>query len=278
MIITNKFNLPRTIIAAVQNYSQSYHQDGDISATSLIQPPRIRQLMERHQNSLRIDAADRIWPLLGSNTHYILQQANIQNALQEERLAMTVGTWTITGQPDLYEGETVYDYKITSVWSVLHGVKPDWIKQLNIYAALLRSNNFPVKSLKIIVLLRDWSRHQVRNQNYPKTQALSLPVPLWSPEKASAYISNRVCLHQACEILKDNDLPVCTAEERWEKPTMYAVRVKTQKKAKRVLDSKKKAEAWAADNLKQSYVIEVRTGESVRCVSYCDCSAYCNFN
>ena len=276
MELTNRLNLPSTIVSAIEQ--DPYCQDGDISATGLIQPPRIRQLTERHHKKLSIDVADRIWPLLGSNTHYILERADTKDGLQEERFSISVDNWIVTGQPDLYENNTIFDYKITSVWSVLHGAKDDWIRQLNIYAELMRQANFRVKALKIITILRDWSKYQVKkSSDYPKTQVKVIPIDLWPAEKAQEYIEERVKFHQICEKLPDEDLPLCTAEERWERPTKYAVKTKGVKKARRVLDTMEDAQTWAENNMKKDFEIEIRQGESIRCASYCDCAPYCNF-
>jgi len=276
MQLTNRLNLPLPIVRAVQH--DDYEQSGDISVTGLIQPPRIRQLTSRHRGDISIDVADRIWPLLGSNTHYILERAQVDNALQEERLSIEVNGWTITGKPDLYYNQTVYDFKVTSVWSVLNGVKPEWGIQTNLYAHLLRHCNFSIEAATIICILRDWSKHQVkRSSNYPGTQVVMLPVKLWTQEETRKYILTRVQLHQEAEHLSDADLPVCTPQERWEKSTTYAVKVKGQKRAQRVLESMEAAEGWTSENMKKAYEIEVRPGESVRCMSYCDCNNYCSF-
>jgi len=104
-----------------------------------------------------------------------------------------------------------------------------------------------------------------------------LPVKLWTQEEVRSYISARVQLHQEAERLSDADLPICTPQDRWEKPTTYAVKVKGQKRAQRVLGGMADAEAWAAENMKKEFEIETRPGESVRCMSYCDCNNYCSF-
>lgn len=274
--LTNKLNLPSTIVSAIQR--DPYYQSGNISATGLIQPPRIRQLTARHWDSISMDVSDRIWPLLGSNTHYILERADTKDGLQEERLSININGWTVTGQPDLYENQILYDYKVTSVWSVLNGVKEDWEAQLNIYRILVEEAGFTVDTLKIIAILRDWSKFGgQRSSNYPKTQVVMLPVERWLPEDAYEYIVERVTLHQEAEALSDKDLPLCTPDERWDRSTKYAVTIVGQKRAKRVLDSMEEAEAWAEANMKKKYHIEVREGESVRCLHYCDCNNYCLF-
>jgi len=276
MELTNNAGLPQALVDAVTN--DPYQQSGHISVTGLIQPPRIKQLTTRHRDEISIDASDRIWMLLGSNVHEIIERANQKDALQEERLSMEVLGWKITGATDLYDNGVITDFKTTSVWSILHGIKRDWEIQLNLYGILWRNAGWPVDGLQIIAILRDWSKHQVRkSQDYPKYQVVTLPIELWLPEDAHEYMTERVTLHQEAEGLKDADLPLCTAEERWERPTKYAVKVKGLKRAKRVLDSMEEAETWAKENMKKEYEIEIRQGESVRCESYCDCAPHCDF-
>jgi len=275
MNITNRLNLPLPIVRAVTN--DPYSQRGDISITGLIQPPRIRQLAIRHGNNITIDASDRIWPLLGSNVHYILERAQVGNALQEEPLAMGMFGWTVTGKPDLYYDEILYDFKVTSVWSFINGVKTEWESQLNCYAGLLRYYAFEVKALAIIAILRDWSKYQVcKSANYPKTQAVVMSVKLWDAEKTWEYMKERIKIHQEAEHMVDTDLPICTAEERWERPTQYAVTIKGQKRAKRLLSTMEEAQEWGEENIKdKKWEIITRTGESVRCCHYCDVSKIC---
>jgi hypothetical protein len=277
MHLTNRLNLPLPIVRAVEH--DPYTQDGHISVTELIQPPRIRQLLTRHRDNISIDVADRIWPLLGSSVHYILERAAVDNALQEERLSMDVLGWTVTGKPDLYYNRTIFDFKVTSVYAILDGVKSEWESQLNLYAELLRSHTFKVEYLAIIAILRDWSKFGgQRSHDYPETQSIILPVTLWDPIDAGMYLEERVTVHQEAERLADDDLPVCTKEERWEKETQYAVTKRGNKKASRLLPTLEEAEVWARDNMKDKpFEIVCRPGESVRCRSYCDCSNYCNW-
>jgi len=276
MELTNNAGLPQALVDAVTN--DPYYQPGHISVTGLIQPPRIRQLTFRYQDKISIDASDGIWMLVGSNVHAIIERADQKDALQEERLSIKVNGWTVTGATDLYDDAVITDFKTTSVWSVLHGVKKDWEIQLNLYAELWRSNKWPVDKLQIIAILRDWSKHQVwKSKDYPRHQVVVLPVELWKPVDAHEYITERVTLHQESESMSDEDLPLCTADERWDRPTKYAVIVIGQKRAKRVLDTMEEAEEWADVNMKKKYHIEVRPGESVRCESYCDCNNYCSY-
>src|SRR3990167_5284371 len=122
MQLSNKYNLPDTIVSAVKN--DSYSHSGAISITGLIRPPRMRSLEMRHDSEITIDASERIWSLLGQSVHAILARADTTNHLSEERLNAEVLGWKVSGQADLYSQDgTISDYKVTSVFSFLLGEK-----------------------------------------------------------------------------------------------------------------------------------------------------------
>jgi hypothetical protein len=47
-------------------------------------------------------------------------------------------------------------------------------------------------------------------------------------EERDAYIRQRIALHSACDFAMETDgeLPDCTPEEMWEKPTVWAIKKK----------------------------------------------------
>jgi len=279
MKYTNEMNLPLSLVSAITNDTYSKGA-ADISVTTLIQPPKIRVLTDRHQDELTEDVADCIYRLMGTNTHAIIEQIQHKDALQEERLFIKAGGWTISGQADLYEDEIVHDYKTTSAYAILHGIKPEWVSQLNCYASGFRQAGFSVKGLKIIAILRDWSKFKAKEKgNYPRKQVTTLDIPLWAPAKAKAYIEGRVALHQAADELADDDIEACSPEERWHDPDSWAVVKGTNKKATRVLDSLEKAETMKAhleNSTGKDYRIDYREGSDKRCLNYCSASHYCH--
>ena len=274
--LTNQYGLPESLVSALS--ANWYSQPGHISVTGLIQPPRIRQLMLRYGDQAQEDVSDKIWMLLGSAVHDVLERADTTRSLQEERLQTEILGWKVTGKADLWqEPGTVLDYKITSVWAAINGVKPEWAAQCNIYGYLYRQAGFPVNDLQIICIYRDWSKGRARQGNgYPPCAAGVLPVRLWTDDEVLDYLHYRIAAHQEAEKLSDNELPWCTAEERWDKPTTYAVMKKGRKSAVRVLDGLEEAEQMATDKGTGHYV-EVRPGQSVRCEGYCPVNFACDY-
>jgi len=276
MIYQNAQNLPDALYQAIAN--DPYKKSGDFSASELPGPPQIRALKQRYNDQIVQDVADLIYPLIGNNTHYILQRMGIKNALQEEQFTYEVNGYKVSGRPDDYMDEVLTDYKVTTRYVLIDGVKPEWEAQLNIYTFLLKKNGFHVNAAKICTIFRDWSKIQaLKNPDYPKHQVALLPVKLWDLNKTGAYIARRVAAHVEAENLADDILPECTPEERWEKPTSWAVKKEGRKTAVRVLPSLVQAHEYIEEKKLDPKIhsVEERTGESTRCEYYCVCKEFC---
>lgn len=277
MRLTNTTGLPAPLVRAMER--DNYHQPGHISVTGLIQPPRLRQLSIRHDDEIVEDVTQRLWLLMGSAVHAVLEWAEDYRApeLIEQRLVANVAGWIITGKPDLWSAPaTLDDYKFTSVYAVKGGVKPEWESQLNIYKMLYRMYGFKVEQLRIIAIYRDWSKSQAsRDKTYPQAGAVVVPVQNWPGGGAMAYALERVLLHQAAEALPDDELPPCTPEERWARPTKWAVVKKGNKRATKLHDTEEAAQDHAGELGKQ-FVVEHRPGGFARCENYCPVTKWCN--
>ncbi len=155
-------------------------------------------------------------------------------------------------------------------------MKPEWEQQLNIYAALAAANGFKITKLQIVAILRDWSKlRAARELDYPQVGVVVREVPVWSPGRQAGYLSERVLLHQKARTLSDDDLPLCTEEERWRKPDKYAVKKKGGKRALRLFDTRDEATDFAI--LNSGTEIEHRPGEDTRCLHYCAVKEFCSY-
>ena len=226
MKYTNKHNIPQEIINAVHNDNYSRGK-ATISATGLLQPPRIRLLAQEHYDKLTIDVSDEIWKLLGQSVHTILERANenSEDTITEQRMFATVKDWTVSGQTDSIDvkSKILKDYKVTSVWSIVSALqegKAEWEQQLNIYAYLYKQNTGKtIDQLNIIAIARDWNKNQYLRSggDYPPSPITVLNIDLWSDEEQEAFINQRVSIHQEAEVdyLINDKLPLCTDAERW---------------------------------------------------------------
>jgi hypothetical protein len=283
-MITNNHGLPDAFVnyARSDKYSKG---DSDISVTQLIDSPRILLMRERHKEELTTDAMDMVWALFGTAVHAVLEGAVGENVVKEKRLYRDVDGWVLSGQVDQYEIKDnalrITDYKVTSVWSVIFN-KQEWVNQLNVYAYLLEmEEQIPVNSIQICAILRDWNRREASlRPDYPQTPIAIVDIPLWSLEERTAYVEDRIALHQNARQLFDlNDgMVLCTKDEMWSKPDVYAVKKPSNKKAKKRFEDRENAEQFL-DNLKDKhlYEIEFRAGESARCKNnYCGVADFCS--
>ena len=273
MKFTNKHNLPSPLVQAVKN--DPYKLEGDISVTGLLRPPQMAYLENEHKDEIEVDVSERIYALLGSAVHEVLERSEIVGVVQERRLSLEVEGWTVTGKADLYYQEGVLqDYKVTSVYSFLLGDKPDWEAQLNFYALMFRWHGLPVRKIEIVAILRDWMKSKSEyERNYPPAPALVAPVRLWTVLEAIDRMLERVRLHQKARA--EGTFPDCTPEERWERPTKWAVVKPGNKKAYRVLSSQKDAAKWCTESEYPHSWIQKRPGKSVRCDGYCQAAPWC---
>jgi hypothetical protein len=95
-------------------------------------------------------------------------------------------------------------------------------------------------------------------------------------EERLAFIRSRINEHSACEFAMETegDLPPCTPDEMWEKPTMWAVKKTGGVRAKSVHESEEDANA-ALEKAGKGYEIEVRPGSRTRCESFCPVNHRC---
>ena len=280
MKLTNKFNLPDTFINVIQRPTYS-RGSSEISVTEILSPPQLVLLRRRHADEIEVDAADQVWALFGSAVHNILEHGKDDHHVVEERLHTTFDGWRISGQIDLQEYQpdgsvVISDYKVTSAW-VVQQEKTEWIDQLNMYAWLIeRVKSLPVTGLKIVGIIRDWSRREAAiKDSYPQAPIVVLDIPLWSAEDREAFVQNRLRLHNEANFAAvSGSMPECTPEEMWEKPTTYAVMKEGGKRAKKVFLLQQEAEAFLADQ-KGMHFIETREGGRTRCESFCQAAPFC---
>jgi len=303
MKYTNKYLPPVFGDAIARALTNDPYDPGDsfITTTTLVGPPLIRLLRREHADELTEDVQDSIWSLTGQAIHKILERSEDEDSLVEERLfAPFVGRGgeprVVSGQIDYYskdhEGNHVLaDWKFTSVWSFIlekgpdgnGGLKPEWEAQANVNAELLRRSGFQVDTLAIVAILKDWSRTKARTEaGYPPTPIIVVPVPMWSSEDTTSYISKRLVEHEDVDASYQQGevVELCSREERWSRPTVYRVKKKGTARAVRGGVKNTPEDAYEmAQRLSASgmglHEVEVTTGLDVRCADYCPVRLFC---
>ncbi len=279
MKLTNKFNLPDTILNVLERPTYSKGK-AHISATELLNSPRIVQLKRKYWEHIETDASEMVWALFGSAVHNILEHGKGENHIVEQRLGTEIDGWRLSGAIDLQEEDkdgaiSIKDYKVTGAWSVMNE-KRDWHNQLNVYAYLVEKEvQKTVKSLQIVAIIRDWSARDTVKESYPQSPIVTIDIPVWPMAEREAYIRERVHQHSSAYFAMETsgELPECSEEDMWEKPTMYAIMKVGGVRAKSV--HKTLEEAQHALNQVKGYNLEVRPGERTRCAKFCQVSEFC---
>jgi hypothetical protein len=280
MKLTNKFGIPETFINVLRRPTYSKGA-AHLSVTQLINSPKIVALTKKFEDELEQDVSDMVWSIFGSAIHGVLEHGKDHNHIVEERIHAMLDGWKISGAVDLQVvnelgGISIRDYKTTSAWAVMNE-KIEWEQQLNIYAWLVDTvkEDFHVTDLGIVAIIRDWSRREAaRNPDYPQAPVKEIPIKIWPYQDREAFIKERISHHSACEFAMETDeeLPPCTPEEMWEKPTTYALKKTGGVRAIKVYETQEEAEKAFDPKVHE---IEVRLGSRTRCESFCPVNTYC---
>jgi hypothetical protein len=280
MKFTNKHGLPDPVVRALTSFENGEKVEG-LRVTTLIDSPRISQLRQTHAADIIEDVSDMVWKVMGTAIHEVFERAASNAYVSEERLSHTVDGTVISGAIDYQfeeDGEIdLKDYKSTSVFSVLMGDKPEWEKQINTYAYLIRhAKGLKVRSASVVAVLRDWRKSDAeRRGDYPVSPITEIKIRLWPDEEQDAFVRERVRLHRVAELEKDFGLPPCTPEEQWAKPAKWAVHKGKNKRALKLFDTENEAQVFAGQSEDRS--VTERPATLTRCENnYCRVADFCD--
>lgn len=279
MIITNKLNLPSPFVSLAQR--DYVYEPNEYRVTSLLKGIRETILERRHHKEIERDVSDMVWLLFGTAVHGILEKhQELGHELKEERIKVPIGDYILSGQFDLYNDETkiVTDYKTASVWKIIFGDFEDWRRQILIYCLMLRKIGFDAQGGQIVAFLKDHSKRDAKiKSDYPQfpVQVVKFNFTDDDFKECEEWLQARFEEIAAAEKLPDDELPVCTPDERFNSGDKFAVMKKGRKTALRVLDSMEEAEQWKAENGGDEIVI--RPGEDKKCLDYCAAREFCSY-
>lgn len=283
-MITNELNLPQPFVDAVS--SDYRYTPKRYSATSLLKGTREAILQRRHQEEVDQDVADMVWMIFGTAVHSVLENSQeTETQLKENKIELEMPNgYTLSGIFDLYDDATgtVTDYKTASVWKVVYDEWDDYRKQLLIYCYILREMGFDAHTGEIVALLKDHSKTKAKTDcTYPQHPVFVKRFEFTGEdfETIEQWLEWKFREIERCEQLSDDELPVCTAEERWESPAKYAVMKNNNKRATKLFDSEEAAQSFIdfhGRNTSDKFRIEYRPGVSKKCAEYCSVCEFCN--
>ena len=269
MKITNVTGLPKILVTAVSN--QRKPSPDSVSCTELIDSPLVRRLKLENWDVLEVDVAEQVKAMLGTALHAYIESHASNDEHSELSLKREVDGFNVTGTCDYLHDGVLSDWKTTSVWSVM--LNNEWLdkveKQLQVYAWLLKPTH-QVNKLEAVVVFTDWRRGEsLSKPDYPAQNVQSYSFSVWPDEKIEAYIKERISLHKDASY-------ACSLEERWARPSSYAVMKEGRKTAVRVFPTEAEAVNYRID-LDAKHSVVHRPGEHIRCQEYCPARAVCTF-
>lgn len=280
MIITNELNLPAPFVdAATSDYKYTPKR---YSVTSVLKGVREAILQRRHDDEIEQDAADMVWAIFGSAVHSILENSQeTAEQLKENWFSVDMGDgYELSGIFDLYDDATgtVTDYKTATAWKVVFGEFDDWKRQTLCYVWMLRAIGFDAKRGEIVAMLKDHSKTKAKaDHTYPQHPVYRIGWDFSEQEIAECgeWLRGRFEEIKRAEVLPDDELPMCTEEERWHKADKWAVMKEGRKSAVKLYDSEEEAQERVEEEGDKFYV-EHRPGDDSKCRDYCSACAFCS--
>jgi len=305
-MLTNKTDI--SLAMAVWLASDTYDHNSDpntISVTSLLKPIKSIVLGMKIKDRT-VDVADLIAAQMGTSFHTALEVAwrdhykeamlklgypqsvidkikiNPDNPKDcvpvylEQRSTQSMGKWKISGKFDMVVEGGLRDLKSCGTYNYISGSNnTKYIQQGSIYRWL---NQDIVTSdiLHIEYLFTDWSKQKaMQNSDYPQKRILTKKFTLMSLEETEQFIKHKLSEIEQCLAAEGQaNMPMCTPEELWEKPTTYAYYKKPGgSRSTKNFDSHAEATTRLVADGSVGEII-TRKGEVVFC-RYCASSSIC---
>jgi hypothetical protein len=281
MVITNELGLPQPFVDAVT--SEYRYKPKRYSVTSVLNGTREVILQRRHADEITSDVSDMVWIIFGTAVHSVLEHSReTDTQLKENWVSMEMPNgYTLSGIFDLYDDATgtVTDWKTASVWKVIMDDWDDYRKQTLMYCCILRSMGFDARRGEIVALLKDHSKSKAEHdRSYPQHPVYRIGWDFTDDDVADmmAWLERRFEEIEEAEKLPDDELPLCTDEERWHRPDKWALMKRGRKSAVKLYDDELTARKACESNGK-GFFVEHRHGEDVKCEKYCSACAFCDY-
>ena len=289
--ITNKLNLPKQLVDLIRSdYQPKEHQ---YSCTTILKPTRQVILERRHNDEIEQDVSEMIWCIFGILAHSVIENSQEDvGQFKEEKLKVDLGKYCkklegyyLSGRSDMIDllDKCITDWKTASCWKVIYKDFEDWRKEMLIYAWAVKDMGFEIDKAQAIAFLKDHNKTKAKvDSSYPQ-------LPVWVEKfkftdkdfkDIEEFIKNRFLELKKYEDVPDEELPMCSMEERWNDGNKYIVIKKGNKRAKKIHETLEEAQKHL-DNLEKDYPnvyeIQERLGEDKKCLEYCSCCKFCPY-
>lgn len=310
MLYTNNNDIPLSLAVWLATDEYDHNPDPNtISATTLLLP--IRAIVLALQNQALTKEGDismEIPSRMGTAFHGSIEKAwfnprlsetlkklgypdSVAKAIQvnpgklqsgvipvylEQRNKKKIGNFTITGQYDFVGDGILEDFKSTSVYNYMFGSNNDkYRQQMSIYR-WIDPNIITADHAYIRFIFTDWNAAQSRqDKKYPKSKLESKKFQLMSIQETEEFIKEIINDIELYLSKPQEDLPICTKEELWQKADVWKYYKDPAKTARSTKNFDNQADAFArySDDGSVGMVKHIQ-GEVVRC-KYCNVCDIC---
>ena len=270
MKITNKYNLPQSVVDAVQRHE---HRKANFSVTQLLKGATEIALEMMYPDKLEMDVSDMFNMLLGTAVHKVLEEQERDGVLNEHYMETTVfAGMTVSGCADYIDTtiKEIGDYKTCSAWKVIFKDYEDWREQTKAYLYLWYMETGELwHDARVTAIIKDFSQTDAeRKPDYPKKPIVAIPFHFTDAEIFGVAESWQEKIIDVLQKLVSQDFGCCSEKERWSKPTKYALMKQGHKTALKLYDEEADC-LEAVDSDRDNLYMEVRDGEDTKCEKYC---------
>ena len=85
MKLTNEYDIPQTFINVLERPEYNKGK-AHLSATQLLNSPKVVALTKKYDSELTQDVSDMIWSIFGSAVHKVLEHGKDENHIVEQRI------------------------------------------------------------------------------------------------------------------------------------------------------------------------------------------------
>ena len=283
-------------VAEMEN--ERYKKSGDYSVTDIISPPRVVHLKKRYGHLAKKTLDGSIAAMLGTAIHEYFEKYlelwtdkhGYTGYTLEEQVQIERQGRKISGRTDIREDTLLYDLKSIKVWKLIFDPNlVEFHEQQNLYRLLIKlCLGVEIEQLNIIAIYKDWQEgNALRDRAYPQQQVIEYELTMWDYAVTERFLDEKLAELIRCEELSDEELPVCSRDERWERhqggETIHYGILKNRKakRATKVVRGGSLDEALVIargmKGMTSDSVIEIRYAMPKRCQKYCDINESCSF-
>ncbi|WP_038345675.1 hypothetical protein [Acinetobacter sp. A47] len=300
--------LALAVFLATDNYD---HEEGVLSATSLIKPVRQlvleRRLKEQEAEPLLEDISGLVASRMGSAIHDAIERSwtvspaaalkalgypqrvidrirvnpekpepNTIPIYMELRSYKQVGPFKVSGKFDFVGEGMVQDFKSTGVFTFINQTNADkYILQGSIYR-WLNPDIITRDVMWIHYIFTDWSKiDAMRNPKYPQSRTVSQKFQLLSYEQTDNYIKRKLSEVERLADAPDNEIPLCSSEDLWRTDPVYKYYKDPSKMTKSTKNFDNLGEAAARQAKDGGKGIIKTVPGQVKACRYCKCFSIC---